>query len=102
MKKKALAQELAPAAMLAKALLTPKNEEECRALLEDLCTAAEIEEMSRRLYAARMLRDGAGYLTVVGQTGLSTATISRVSRALKNGTGYATVLSRMEGEENDG
>ena len=81
---------------LAHALLALQTAEESRAFLEDLCTEAEIEEMSRRLYAARLLRGDASYLEVVEKTGLSTATISRVSRALKNGAGYAAVLSRLE------
>jgi uncharacterized protein YerC len=46
-----------------------------------------------------MLKNGYQYADVVEQTGLSTATISRVSRALKNGQGYQRMLSRMGSEE---
>ena len=75
-----------------------ENIDECREFLADLCTSVEIEEMSRRLKAAQMLQNGYQYADVVEQTGLSTATISRVSRALKNGQGYRKMLSRL-GEE---
>jgi TrpR-related protein YerC/YecD len=76
-----------------------KNVDECREFLNDLCTSVEIEEMSRRWKAAQMLKNGYQYADVVEQTGLSTATISRVSRALKNGQGYQRMLSRMGSEE---
>ncbi len=82
--------------LLCRALLSLKTREECLAMLDDLCTAAEREEMSRRLRAAALLRGGAAYNDVVAATGLSTATISRVSRCLKQGSGYVTVLPRLE------
>ena len=34
------------------------DEEECRALFEDLCTYAEIEKMEQRIAWAQMLLDG--------------------------------------------
>ena len=52
--------------------------------------------MSRRLQAARMLNQNYVYSEIATQTGLSTATISRVNRCLKYGSeGYLTVLDRM-------
>ena len=86
-------------AVLCQAILSLQTPEECRAFLEDVCTTAEVEEMSRRLLAARMLHSGASYLDVAEETGLSTATISRVSRSLKNGNGYSGVLSRLSAPE---
>lgn len=85
--------------ILYRALLCLRTPEEASALLDDLCTAAEREEMSRRLRAALLLRAGSPYNDVVALTGLSTATISRVSRSLKNGEGYACILPRMEEAE---
>ncbi|MBQ8175161.1 MAG: helix-turn-helix domain-containing protein [Clostridia bacterium] len=84
-----------------KAILLLEEEVECRAFFADVCTDAEVAEMSRRWLAAVMLAQGESYLDVAESTGLSTATISRVSRALKNGSGYAGVLARMKekGEE---
>ena len=85
--------------ILADAILSIDGREECKSLLLDLCTKAEIKEMSRRVVAAKMLYNGEPYLSVTTETGLSTATISRVSRALKQGSGYAAVIPRIT--END-
>lgn len=85
---------------LFKGILTLKTEEECRAFFEDLCTVKEISEMSRRLAAAQMLGENKIYTEIAEETGLSTATISRVNRALKYGSdGYVRVLARLNGEE---
>lgn len=81
------------------AVLSLQGIEECRAFFADICTDAEVGEMSRRLLAASMLADGVSYLDVAEATGLSTATISRVSRALKNGNGYADILARIKEKE---
>jgi TrpR-related protein YerC/YecD len=53
--------------------------------------------MSRRLLATKMLKENYIYTEIAQQTGLSTATISRVNRCLKYGNdGYITVLDRLE------
>ena len=81
---------------LCQGLLTLQNPEECKHFLEDLCTVSELQEMSRRLHAAKMLMDSHIYAEIASQTGLSTATISRVNRCLKYGNeGYITVLDRL-------
>ena len=81
---------------LIRAILTLQTPTECLRFFEDLCTPSELTEMSRRLKAARMLADNAIYSEISSQTGLSTATISRVNRCLKfNDVGYRTVISRM-------
>ena len=69
---------------------------ECKEFLTDLCTASELKEMSRRLTAAKMLRDNRVYTDIASATGLSTATISRVNRCLKFGNGYLHVLDAMD------
>lgn len=85
---------------LFEAILKLQSVEECRAFFDDLCTVAEVREMSRRMFAARLLNGNAVYTEVTEQTGLSTATISRVNRCLKYGSdGYKTVLDRMESEK---
>ena len=79
------------------AILKLETMEECYAFFEDLCTISELQEMSRRLLAAKMLKDNYIYTEIAQQTGLSTATISRVNRCLKYGNnGYLTVLDRLE------
>ena len=85
---------------LFKGILTLENVSECYSFFEDLCTVKEISEMSRRLAAAQMLDDNKIYTEIAEETGLSTATISRVNRALKYGSdGYVRVLARLNGEE---
>lgn len=85
---------------LFKGILSLKNLDECYAFFEDLCTVKEILEMSKRLEGAAMLKNGSVYTEVAEKTGLSTATISRISRCLKYGDGgYGTVLSRMENDK---
>lgn len=78
-------------------ILTLSSMEDCRAFFEDLCTVTELNEMARRLRAAKMLSENHVYNTVAEQTGLSTATISRVNQCLKYGDGgYRNVLENME------
>ncbi|MBQ4575262.1 MAG: TrpR-like protein, YerC/YecD [Clostridia bacterium] len=82
---------------LFKAILSLRTEEECYNFFEDLCTVAELQEMSKRLQAAKMLNDNFIYTEIAERTGLSTATISRVNRCLKYGNdGYITALERLE------
>ncbi|HHW23836.1 MAG TPA: YerC/YecD family TrpR-related protein [Bacillota bacterium] len=84
---------------LFRAILTLENIEECYKFFEDLCTVSEIKEMSKRLKAAKMLRENYIYTDIAQETGLSTATISRVNRCLKYGSdGYIMVLERLERE----
>lgn len=85
--------------LLAEALSSVKGKEEYKAFLLDLCTKAEIKEMSRRIIAAQMLYRNEQYITVSATTGLSTATISRVSRCLKSGDGYSVVIPRITGKK---
>ena len=66
--------------------------ENCRMLFEDLCTNKEIEKMAERLYAAKLLLEGKTYNQVIGETDISSATLSRVSRCVQYGTGYQKVL----------
>ena len=82
---------------LFKGILTLETVEDCYDFFADLCTPAELQEMSRRMQAAKMLRDGHIYNEIAATTGLSTATISRVNKCLKYGNeGYIKALERME------
>ena len=85
---------------LFRALLSLENEEECGLFLEDVCTVKEITDMAQRLKVARLLRAKTSYAAINQETGVSTATISRVSRCLDYGPGgYDLVLGRLDGEE---
>ena len=86
-----------PADLLYRAVLSLKNPEECRAFFEDLCTVAELKAMSQRLEVAQHLDEGLIYNDILQRTGASSATISRVNRALQYGAdGYKTVLPRVK------
>lgn len=80
---------------LCRAFVSIKTVDEAYRFLDDLCTESEVKEMCKRLSAAAMLREGLTYNEIAVQTGLSTATITRVNRALRSGNdGYHFVLDR--------
>ncbi|MBR2742216.1 MAG: TrpR-like protein, YerC/YecD [Clostridia bacterium] len=82
------------------AILSLKNVEECYDFFEDLCTISEIKAMAQRLLVAKLLRENKLYVDIIAETGVSTATISRINRCLHYGSdGYAVVLERLCGEE---
>lgn len=84
-------------AAFAQALLTLKTQEECLAFLEDICTINELDSLSQRLEVAKLLKDEMTYTDIAARTGASTATISRVNKALVYGSGgYNTVLERLD------
>ena len=74
--------------------------EECYAFFEDLCTLKEIEAMAQRLRAAKLLSEGKTYEQIIGETDISSATLSRVSKCLQYGEGYRAVLARESGKKN--
>ena len=86
---------------LFEAVLTLKTVDECYNFFEDACTVKEILEIAQRLKVAKLLKSGVNYMTISKETGVSTATISRVSRCLEYGNGgYDMVMERTEkGEE---
>ena len=75
------------AQVLAKALAQIETAEEASALLLDLCTPREIEDLSQRLEVARLLDAGEPYLAVQQRTGASSTTVSRVSKCLTGPVG---------------
>ena len=79
-----------------KAILLLKTEAECYQFFEDVCTVKELLDISQRLKAAKMLKRGENYSVIGKETGMSTATISRVSRCLEYGSGgYDLVIERL-------
>ena len=80
-----------------KAVLTLKSLDEAHKFFEDVCTVKEMLDISQRLKAAKMLASGAVYADISAETGMSTATISRVSKCLEYGAGgYRAVLERRK------
>jgi len=82
--------------LLFDAVLSLRNQQECYAFFEDICTVSEIKSLAMRLHVAVLLKKGMKYTEICEATGASTATISRVNRALAYGAdGYQTVLDRL-------
>lgn len=83
--------------MLFQAICSLQSVEECYQFFEDICTVNEIISFTQRFQVARMLRSNKVYTEISKETGASTATISRVKRALNYGTdGYDLVLNRIK------
>ena len=87
---------------LAKALTSVKTAEEMERFLVDLCTPAELRALAERWHVAQILDAGEqSYREINALTGVSTTTIGRVARFLKDEPhqGYRTVLDRMQRPE---
>ena len=71
-----------------------------KALLEDLCTYTEVEQMAQRAKAAQLLKEGKTYTEVIAATNISSATLSRVSRCVRYGSGgYEKFVPARTAEE---
>ena len=85
---------------LYKAILKLETFDECVRFFEDLCTRSELMAMEQRFQVADCLNQGMIYNDILGETGASSATISRVNRSLQYGSGgYAIVFDRMKEEQ---
>ncbi|MBS6524381.1 YerC/YecD family TrpR-related protein [Aedoeadaptatus acetigenes] len=81
---------------LFEAILSLENKEECYRFFEDICTIKELKAISQRLEVVKLLVSDQTYHAIEKQTGASTATISRINRALNYGAdGYNLVLKRL-------
>ena len=86
--------------LLFEAIVKLRTVEECQRFFEDLCTPAELHAMAGRWEVAKLVEQKVPYRTIHGLTGVSTATVTRVARALtKEGSGYARLLTRIKSEE---
>jgi TrpR-related protein YerC/YecD len=73
-----------------------ENKEECYRFFEDICTIKEIQAIAQRLEVAKLLKANKTYNEIEAETGASTATISRINRALNYGAeGYNIVLRKL-------
>ncbi len=80
-------------------IMTLKDVDACYRFFQDLCSITELRAMEQRFDVARLLYDGKVYTEIVEQTGASSATISRVNRALKYGENG--LLEAFEGDKSD-
>jgi TrpR-related protein YerC/YecD len=80
---------------LFEAILMLKNKEETRRFLRDLLTESELLEFANRWKVAQMLYANVPYTEIGKETGMSSTTIARVSKWLRNGKeGYQLVLNK--------
>jgi TrpR-related protein YerC/YecD len=71
--------------------------ESCYRFFEDVCTVNELQDLATRFEVARLLKDKKSYVEIVKLTKASTATISRVNRALLYGAdGYQLALKKLK------
>lgn len=88
--------------ILAQAFLSLETTEDCYRLFEDLFTIREIQDLAQRLEVAQLLQKKTTYTDIVERTGVSTATIGRVNRALNYGAGgYQLVLEKLNQKDTD-
>ncbi len=82
---------------LIKALSRFDSETEIKEFITDLCTPAELKSLADRFVVAEMIQEGWDYRSISEKTKCSTATITRVARALKFGEGgYQKAIGQVE------
>lgn len=75
------------ARQFAEVATTISDAQTMQSFLRDVMTKKEIIEISSRLEAARMLRQGKKYTEIVERTRLSSRTVARISDWMQNGCG---------------
>ena len=81
---------------LFKGILKLKNIEECYKFFDDLCTINELEAFGQRLVVAKMLHQKFTYQEIEGRTGISAATISKISKSYAYGPGgYKMFIEKL-------
>jgi TrpR-related protein YerC/YecD len=77
-------------------VLALKSEKEVKKFFRDLMTEKDLLELGNRWKAAQMLSEGLSYPEIQKETRLSTRTIARISKWLKNGKGgYKLALNKL-------
>jgi TrpR-related protein YerC/YecD len=83
---------------LCDAVLALRTRDEMAAFLRDVCSLHELEVLSHRWHAARLLDQGVPYAQVAQRVHGSTTTVTRVAHWLRHGEGgYRLVLDRLAG-----
>lgn len=84
---------------LNEAIAALKTPEEVDLFLADLCTPGELRAMAERWRAVQLVAVEVPYRRICELTGVSTATVTRVARALNEGLGYKTLLKRLRSKK---
>ncbi|MGI9586540.1 MAG: YerC/YecD family TrpR-related protein [Acidimicrobiia bacterium] len=88
--------ETEDASSLLSALTTLDDNAATERFLRDLCTRREIDEFVSRWAVVRKLAEGHSYRTIHDETGVSTATVTRINDWFRNGSGgYLEALQRL-------
>ena len=78
-------------------ILKLETMEECYRFFDDLCTINELEAFGQRLIVAKMLHNKFTYQEIENRTGISAATISKISKSYAYGPGgYKMFIERLE------
>ncbi|MEY3692019.1 MAG: hypothetical protein RLZZ388_190 [Bacillota bacterium] len=78
-------------------ILKLEDIEACYRFFEDVCTIKELQDLAVRFEVARLLNEKKSYAEIVKLTKASSATISRVNRALMYGAdGYQRALKKTK------
>ena len=73
-----------------------ENAEEAKFFFKFLCTEKETQLIAQRLYVAKLLSENKVYSEIVEKTGASSATVSRVKRAMETDRDYfAKLLGKL-------
>lgn len=81
---------------LFEAILKLETVEECYRFFDDLCTINEIEAFGQRLMVAKMLHNKMTYQEIEKETGISAATISKISKSYMYGPrGYKMIIEKL-------
>lgn len=75
-----------------------ETEEEAKSFFKFLCTEKETKLIAQRLYVAKLLSENRVYSDIVEETGASSATVSRVKRAMETDREY---FKRLLGKLNE-
>jgi TrpR-related protein YerC/YecD len=85
---------------LFEAVLKLQTIEECYRFFDDLCTVNELEAFGQRLEVAKMLYNKKTYQEIERETGISAATISKISKSFAFGPGgYEMIIKRLQTKE---
>ena len=77
---------------LYEAILKLKSVKDVEEFFSDLCTKKELDSMTQRVIAGKLLLSVETYEKIISKTDISSATLSRVNRCVKYGSGYKKFL----------
>ncbi len=85
---------------LLRAILSLRHVGEARRFFRDLLTDDELDMMGRRWKVVSMLENGDSYRKIEEATGMSSRTVARIAKWLKEGPGgYRIVLARSKSRD---